>query len=562
MTEGPGTEDPVTAASATACPSAEGPAVEGRYRLPPVDEVAIRPVLERHARDWPEEVFMTFADGSTWTRERGVRQAYGAAHALRAAGVRQGDRVAIMLGNGPDFFRAWWGVSFLGATMVPVNTAYRGTLLAHLLRLAAPRHLIADDGGYAAVDALEDRSVVPEVRLSPADLGPADLGPESAEPPELERPILIRDAAALVMTSGTTGPSKLAVNSHLHLYLGGSWFTHERSRGREDVFLVDLPLFHGAALWLGTAALVSGVRLAVRSAPDLKNYWEVLRDSGATMAILLSAMVPILLGRPARPVEREHSLRTMIASPPPPDIDEFMRRLGLPEVWTGYGMTEVPAPLVYVAGDEMRPGYCGRRRRGFQCRLVDEHDIEVPEGAPGELIVRAEQPWMIAHEYVDNPQATVQVWRNGWFHTGDMMRREGGQYFFVDRAKDAMRRRGENISSVELEAEIRTHVSVAEVACVPYRLEGTVEDEVKAWIVPADDRTEIDFAELLRYCVDRMAYFAVPRYFELTEELPRTPSLRVKKFELRARGNSAATWDREEHGLRVTRSGIRETKPA
>jgi crotonobetaine/carnitine-CoA ligase len=544
-------EDPVTGT-----PVPDGPVAEGPYRLPPVDEVAIRPVLERHARNWPDEVFMTFSDGTTWTREQGVRQAYGAAHALRAAGVRQGDRVAIMLGNGPDFFRAWWGVSFLGATMVPVNTAYRGTLLGHLLRLAAPRHIVADTAGFAAVDALQDASVVPPVRLSPAD-----LGSESGRAPELERPITIRDAAALVMTSGTTGPSKLAVNSHLHLFLGGSWFTHERSRGREDVFLVDLPLFHGAALWLGTAALVSGVRLAVRPAPDLKNYWEVLRDSGATMAILLSAMVPILLGQPPRAVEREHTLRTMITNPPPPDIAAFMDRFALPEAWTGYGMTEVPAPLTYVAEDEMRPGYCGRQRRGFECRLVDDDDIEVPEGSPGELIVRADQPWMIAHEYVDNPEATARVWRNGWFHTGDMMRREGEQYFFVDRAKDAMRRRGENVSSVELEAEIRTHADVAEVACVPYRPEGTVEDEVKAWIVPAPD-SQVDFPELLRYCVDRMPYFMVPRYFELIEDLPKTPSLRVKKFELRSRGNGSATWDREEHGLRVTRSGIRETEPA
>jgi crotonobetaine/carnitine-CoA ligase len=168
---------------------------------------------------------------------------------------------------------------------------------------------------------------------------------------------------------------------------------------------------------------------------------------------------------------------------------------------------------------------------------------------------------MIAHEYVDNPEATARVWRNGWFHTGDMMRREGEQYFFVDRAKDAMRRRGENVSSVELEAEIRTHADVAEVACVPYRPEGTVEDEVKAWIVPAPD-SQVDFSELLRYCVDRMPYFMVPRYFELIEELPKTPSLRVKKFELRSRGNGSATWDREEHGLRVTRSGIREAEPA
>jgi carnitine-CoA ligase len=523
-----------------------------RYRLPRVDDVAIRPVLERHALRWPDEVFVVFEDGSTWTRQQGLDNAYGAANELRRAGVRQGDRVAVMLGNGPDFFRAWFGIAALGATLIPVNTAYRGTLLAHLLRLSAPRFMVSDGAGYAVVDALDDPSVVPAVRLSPADLRSGD-----SSAPELERPIAIQDPAALVMTSGTTGPSKLAVNSQLHVYLGGSWFAHERGRGREDAFLVDLPLFHGAALWMGTACLVSGVRLAVRSAPSMNEYWEVARDTGATMGILLSTMVPFLIGQPPRPAEREHRLRTMIASPPPANIGEFMRRFNLPEAWTGYGMTEVPAPLTYVATDEMRPGYCGRQRLGFECRLVDEHDIEVPEGTPGQLVVRSDQPWMIAPEYLDNPEATAGAWRNGWFHTGDLMRRRDGQYFFVDRIKDALRRRGENISSTELEAEIRCHPAVAEVACVPHRPEGTVEDEVKAWIVPTPGG-EINFAELLRFCADRMAHFMVPRYFELVDDLPRTPSLRVKKFELRDRGNSEATWDREAHGLRVTRAGPRQ----
>lgn len=521
------------------------------YQLPRVEDVAIRSVLERHAAAWPEEVFMTFEDGSSWTRTQGLQAAYAAANELRRAGVQQGDRVAVMLGNGPDFFRAWWGISALGATMIAVNTAYRGTLLAHLLRLAAPRFIVSNDAGYTALDALEDTAVIPPVRLLPPDLHSDDVSA-----PELERPIVIQDAAALVMTSGTTGPSKLAPNSQLHLYLGASWFAAERGHGREDTLLIDLPLFHGAALWLGASSIVSGVRLTVRSAPDMKNYWEVARDTGATMGILLSTMVPFLLAQPSRPAEREHSLRTMITTPPPPQIPQFMERFHLPEVWTAYGLTEVPGPLVYVDTDVLAPGYCGRPREGFECRLVDDNDIEVPAGTPGQLIVRSDQPWMMSHEYVNNPEATAAVWRNGWFHTGDMLREERGQYFFVDRIKDALRRRGENISATELEAEICSHPAVAEVACVPYRPQGSVEDEVKAWIVPVPG-ADIDFPELLQYCVDRMAHFMVPRYFQVVSELPKTPSLKVKKFELRERGNDDATWDRDEHGMRVTRKGLK-----
>lgn len=530
----------------------------GTARLPAVDEVALRPALERHAARWPDEVLVRFEDGGTWTRHQAVREAYVAADELRRAGVRQDDRVGVLLGNGPDFLRAWWGTLFLGATLVPVNTAYKGTLLTHLLQLARPDVMVADDTGQAAIDAALAGTIQRPVRLRPGDLRG---DPASTSPPELARPLAVWDPAALVMTSGTTGKSKLATNSTLHLYLGGSWFSVERSIDRHDVYLIDLPLFHGAGLWQSTAALVAGVGIALRSAPDLRNYWEVARDTEATMGILLSTMVPYLLGQPVRAAEREHRLRTMITTPPPPNIAEFMARFALQEVWTGYGLTEVPAPLVRAAGDDIRPGYCGRVREGFECRLVDEHDREVPDGEPGELIVRADQPWMITPGYVDNPEATAAAWRNGWFHTGDMLRTVDDQYFFVDRAKDAMRRRGENISSTELEAELREHPAIAEVACVPHRPEGVVEDEVKAWIVPADG-VEPDFEAILRWCVDRMAHFMVPRYFEPIDELPKTASLRIKKFELRERGNSERTWDREEHGLQVSRSGLREANPA
>ncbi|EHB59250.1 Long-chain-fatty-acid--CoA ligase [Mycolicibacterium rhodesiae JS60] len=528
-------------------PMTRGPA-------PNVADVALRPALERYAARYPDETLIRFEDGTSWTRAQGVREAYAAAHELRRAGVRQDDRVGVLLGNGPDFLRTWWGTLFLGATLVPINTAYRGNLLAHLLRLAKPRVVVSDDAGHAEIDAALAGSVDRPARLWPADIqGDAHF----AAPPELERPLAIWDTAMLIMTSGTTGPSKLAVNSTLQLYLGGSWFATDRSIGRDDVYLIDLPLFHAAGLWQGTASLVTGLGIALRSAPDLRNYWEVAREAEATMGILLSTMVPFLLGQPVRAAERQHRLRTMIASPPPPNIGEFMQRFGLRDASTGYGLTEVPAPLVHAVGDVMEAGYCGRLREGFECRIVDAHDIEVPEGQPGELIVRAGHPWMITSGYVDNPEATAESWRNGWFHTGDTMRREDDRYFFVDRAKDSMRRRGENISSSELEAELSAHPDIAEAACVPHRPEGTVEDEVKAWIVAKPDAA-LDFEALLRWCADRMAHFMVPRYFELTDELPKTPSQRVKKYELRQRGNSENTWDREAHGFEVRRDGLRE----
>jgi crotonobetaine/carnitine-CoA ligase len=233
-----------------------------------------------------------------------------------------------------------------------------------------------------------------------------------------------------------------------------------------------------------------------------------------------------------------------------------MKRFNVAELHAAYGSTEVSGPIVRHPDDELVWGYCGRARTGFEVRLVDEHDVEVPVGEMGEVVVRTDQPWMLTSGYVDNPDANAAAWRNGWFHTGDAMRRdEAGRFFFMDRLKDAVRRRGENISSFEVEAEVVAFPGVSEVACVPHREPDGVEDEVKVWLVP-EEGAAVDFDELLRFCAERMPYFMVPRYIELATSLPKTPSERVKKHLLRQQGNGPAAWDREEHGYRMTRDGL------
>ncbi len=523
------------------------------FDLPAAEDLLPRDALRRNAALWPDETFITFEDGETWTRLDGLAHACGAAEVLHAAGVEQGDRVAVFLGNGSEFVRAWLGTAMLGATLMPINTGYQGTILARLFQLGRPKALVATPERLQALRATD----VPEIHAATAVLA-AELRQRSEALPVLERRVELHDPAVLLMTSGTTGPSKLVINTGLHAYLGGSWFVADSGRGREDTLLIDLPLFHGAALWWSTCALANGTRIVVRSMPAMRNYWEVARDNGITMGMLLSTMVPFLLQQDIRPAEREHMIRIMVTTPPPKDLPAFMARFRLPEIRTGYGLTEVPSPIVAYPGDEIIGSYCGRQREGFDCRLVDGFDLEAPVDEPGELIVRAAHPWMITPGYVDDAEATAAAWRNGWFHTGDMMRRDKeGRYFFVDRAKDAMRRRGENISSTEVEGELRLFPGVAEAACVPFRDEKSLEDEVKVWIVPRDG-ANIDFPSLLRFAVERMPYFMIPRYFELTDALPLTNSMRVKKFELRQRGNGPNTWDREAHGFRVTRRGLDE----
>ncbi len=303
------------------------------------------------------------------------------------------------------------------------------------------------------------------------------------------------------------------------------------------------------------ASLGVGTSIVVRGRPSLDRYWEVARDAGVTATLLVSSMFSRLTAMPVRAAEREHRIRLVGGVPLPMDSEGFRSRFGIAELHTAWGMTEVPAAIHVHPGIPFRAGSIGVVREGFEVRLVDEHDREVPRGTPGQAVVRADAPWTIATEYVGQPVATAQAWRNGWFHTGDLLRQdEDGYYFFVDRDKDVVRRRGENISSFEVEAVLLGHPQIAQVACVPVR-RPDVEDEVKVWVVPrAGER--VAFPELLEFCVDRLPHFMVPRFFELAEELPLTPTGKVEKGTLRATGNGVRTWDRAAHGYAVTRRGL------
>jgi crotonobetaine/carnitine-CoA ligase len=295
----------------------------------------------------------------------------------------------------------------------------------------------------------------------------------------------------------------------------------------------------------------------------LGSYWETARELGVTTVVLVSSMIMFLQSQPPRESDTDHRLHRILSIPMPHDPESFMKRFGVGVMVTGYGSTEVPAPIVARSDRPIVAGSCGRLRDGFEVRLVDAHDVEVPDGEVGEAVVRTELPWMMSQGYQNNDAATVAAWRNGWFHTGDLLRRDGeGNYFFVDRATDSLRRRGENISTFEVEAQVAAFPGVAEVACVAARCgehshHGPTDDEVKVWVVPSPGAV-VDPAGLVRFCAQRMPHFMVPRYVEHADELPKTPSAKVRKYLLRERGNTESTWDREQHGLHMTRDGLVE----
>ena len=514
--------------------------------MPPASQVVLRNVLERNAKERPEEPCIAFEDGTVWSRADTLRQAYAAGNALRGAGVEAGQRIAVFLPNGPDFCRVWFGLATIGATIVPVNTAFRGDQLRHLLALADAPLVVTDPSFGDRLDEID----LPVRRVSPDQLHgleeappvPGALGPWSE--------------ASVILTSGTTGPSKASITSYHQLYLTGAWATVDLGLGEADTFLIDLPLFHQAAASMTVGALAARSRIAVRSAPALKNYWATAKETGATMAFLLSSMAAYLAAQAPSPADSDHDLRYMIAAPLPAEPAEFCKRFGIEDLITAFGSTEISGCLVRLPGDPLVPGAVGRLRPGYELRLVDEHDIEVRAGEPGELLVRTALPWSLSSGYLKDPGATAAAWRNGWFHTGDVLRSDGdGNYFFHDRRKDCLRRRGENISSFDVERSVAGHAAVAEAACVAVSSELGVDDEVKVWIVPAGG-AELEFAALVEYLVERMPHFMVPRYYELTDALPKTPTMRVQKHVLRERGNSDATWDRESAGLHVSRDGL------
>ncbi len=257
--------------------------------------------------------------------------------------------------------------------------------------------------------------------------------------------------------------------------------------------------------------------------------------------------------QPPGPQDRDHPLRMAFLVPLSESGIVFSERFGV-EVYTLFNMTEIATPLI-SGRNPSRIGTCGRLREGVEARLVDEHDCEVPTGSVGKMILRMDCPWALSHGYNRDPEATANAWRNGWFHTGDAFRKHAdGEFEFVDRLKDAIRRRGENISSFELEAVANTHPDVLETAAIPVPSEHG-EDEVMIVAAPKPGCV-LDPADLVDFLVPRVAYFMVPRYVRVVDALPKTPTSKVQKALLRQAGRTADTWDREAAGVILRRERL------
>lgn len=528
------------------------------YQIPAREACVVHNLINAHAVNKPDATFAFFEDGSQWTYRELYEQVVQYAIGLQQQGVKQDDFVLSWLPNGPHAVRVFLALNYLGAVYVPINTSYRGGVLQHVISNSGAALMVADARLIDRLEAVDTGSLQSVVVIGdtsanitgPDFLHETVLSGAAGELKPSPRPVEPWDTHAVIYTSGTTGPSKGVLSSYIQSY---EFIRVLQHIGADDTNFANLPLFHATGMYAVYSMLMYGGRVCVVDGFHTDSFWDTVNKYGITTVGLLGVMMQFLLKQPPGANDRKNSLRTCLVVPLDEDALRFAGRFGV-DVYTIYNMSEMSGPL-YAGPNPKVPGSCGRARPGVELRLVDENDIEVEPGQVGELIVRADMPWALSHGYHNDPGATARSWRNGWFHTGDALRcDEDGNYFFVDRMKDTIRRRGENISSFEVESEIAVHPDVREVAVIGVASD-IGEDEVLAVIAPASGHA-IEPAAMIEFLRPRLAYYMIPRYIRFIDELPKTPTQKILKHQLRDEGITMETWDREQAGIIIKRDSL------
>lgn len=504
------------------------------------------------ARTAPDTPFLITTSGERLSYAETHRAALTWADALARCGIEAGDQVALMMPNRVESVLGWLGSAWLRARQVPINLAYRGRILEHVLTTSRARLLVIAQpllGQLATIDlsatALERIVILDQRTVQPVEIGLPSLSLEQflegAEPRPREAP-RHNDVASITYTSGTTGPSKGVIVYWAQLHATISALQADFTP--DDCWYNPMPMFHVGGQGPVYLAALAGARVVLRDGFSVTAFVDDVRDYGCTVGTVVETMANFLMSRPPSPADRELPLKYVVMIPVIANIDEFKERFGV-VVATSHGMTEISTCITSPGFDKTNENYrsCGRLRPGFEARIVDADDEEVADGSAGELILRADRPWMLNGGYLNMPEATVEAWRNGWFHTGDILSRDqAGNYYFLDRLKDAIRRRGENISSREVEAEINAHPAVAVSSVVGVR-SAHGEEEVKAFLILAEGG-ELAPPDLIAFLEPRMPSFMIPRFIEVVASLPQTPSAKVQKNLLRDQPHGDNCWDR------------------
>ena len=485
------------------------------------------------------------------------------ANGLAELGIAAGETVLVMLPNTIQFIVLWCGLGKLGAVEVPVNTPYRGDIFAHVINDSGARTMIVD---HSFLDRLAEVAPKLETLERLIIAGENDGGGlanrfeiagweamEAASEAPIEDGPRYFDLKAVMYTSGTTGPSKGVKITHAHAYNYAASSPDLLDLGPDDIYYAPLPLFHIAGQWaVFYATMIAGATAVLTDRFTIDGFWDDVRRHQATATFLLGAMANFLYRQEPRPDDADNPLGKALMVPLFPEMDAFKRRFDC-RITTTYGSTEVSVPV--TAGFDLpNPRVCGCvKDELFELRIVDENDEDVPEGTVGELVVRPKQPWLVMAGYWRNPEKTAEAWRNLWLHSGDAMYRdEDGWLYFSDRLADCIRRRGENISSMEVENQLGAHGAVLKCAVFGVPSEYTEEDVMATLVIR--DGANFDPAELIGFLEPRMPAFMVPRYLDLADALPKTPTGKIQKAALRAQGVTPTTWDRDAGKTRADRT--------
>lgn len=487
--------------------------------------------IEAAAERWADRIGVDFGIAAYTYRDLWSR-ARRAAAAFAAQGVKPGEAVLVMLDNTIEFVDAWLGLALVGAIQVPVNTEYVGEILRHQVKDSGAWLMLIDQAYVTRVEALGvDRGDLRRLLV----VGSGDWEGIFEKANELPSEAIVaaaeHDIVAIMYTSGTTGPSKGVRVAHAQAFTYAQHAGESMQLAEGDVYFAPLPLFHIAGQWaLVYACFQVGATAIVRRRFSAGEFWSTVRESGAKVSFLLGAMANFLARQEPKPNDIDNPMERMLVVPLINDVDDFRRRFGV-RVCTCYGSTEVNVPLISNY-EVTEPGIAGRPVSGFDIRIVDEHDGDVPVGGVGELVVRSSEPWILATEYHRNPEASLRLFRNLWLHTGDAFRKDANEnYFFVDRIKDYIRRRGENISSFEVEREVNAHPAVLECAAVAVKSAST-EDDLKVVVVLKQGAT-LEPEALREFLRPRLPRFMVPDVVEVIAELPKTPTGKIQKHLLR-----------------------------
>jgi crotonobetaine/carnitine-CoA ligase len=533
-------------------------------------------ILTRRAAEHPDRPYLRFGDDPWRSYGEVNARANRIANALLARGLRRGESVSVMLPNCEEFVPVWFGILKAGGVMSSINTAYKGDFLSWTINLVEARTLVISDEFLDRLDLVA--SELPHLRhvivwesgrrsgpdpeaftwepLSAVDALPDD------EPAGVE--YSWTDDARIMFTSGTTGRSKGVIKQHAADYFSArsSMEAMAVRRGvsadalQDEVYFSCLPLFHSNAQVLcAYPALLAGARVAYVERFSVTRFWGQVIDAGATTFNSIGAMIYFLWNAPPSDLDRAHRVHSVMAAPAPKDIYEgFEQRFGV-TFGEGYGLTETGVATMMDPTRPPRLGSCGTANPGYDVTIVEPGtDLPLPPGTPGEIVVDQKLPNIIMRAYYGMPEKTAEDFRNLKLHTGDLGRMdEDGYVYFMDRVKDYIRRRGENVSSMEVEKQVSAHPSVRECAAIGVKAGEGASSEDEIMIVMVAEGSPPDMAQFTHWMAERMPYFMVPRYIRVVPDLPKTPTERVQKVKLREQGVTSDTWDRDAAGVKVTR---------